>query len=745
MGSASGKVDSQPPQVSLSGASSFCPGCGESLNVTLNVSDATSGVSSWSLTLDGAPLTSGSSSTNQTVPVPSAGLSAGSHTLTLSASDIAGNVNSTNLTFTLLLPTPTPTFTPLPTSTPLPPPTSTHVSSGGGASQEDEPGSQSGSSQPQSTPTPGPSVTPGGEETILPTEDMGEEQASIIEDTDPEQVIGAGSGGGGAPLDGDMLSTLALLGGVAGGLGAMAVYTLGKKPGDPATSPVARNYLIPQEAPNLVEVEYPYVYQWTEIKPDMLVKTYMGSKIEKVLARAGFYMNSEPYADFITKTYPKNGSAAGEKEGTITKMVPYIAYEQIWIPPIYKGIVKDIYEYRPMEIIHEEMRWREITVDAGNIPSELVKEFFKQMDPHLEFWEMEQKFQDFKETLSRLSLVIHEDNTKIVEQYLSDGIEMMVCINSSAYFYPNQTAIDAGNSGGRTIPRDALVTWTGNSYQAESGNTYLEVKWNDHGKEKVGWVNAEFLILCPDDTLSEQVGKIEDSADKRAGDGYAAQYISTTLDINGEKVQIEGVGDPYFQNLCGLWAVAYIGGKTITDVITALFLREKACGNIQYVGEKRVPVPDHPEQPSMKVSIYRVAEGTLLYPAFHNMATGYTAIQAMAEIVYDVRTALVNEVLRVDGEFQFLPGLIREQLAQGKRLVMGVAVVSQVGSIDLSTSGSHGDHFVAVTDVFFDNDQWMVRWYDPWIDGMKQASFDDFSKAAYRFSGGGSYCGFFAD
>lgn len=46
MGSASGRVDSQPPQVDLNGAASFCPECGESLNVTVSVTDATSGVTS---------------------------------------------------------------------------------------------------------------------------------------------------------------------------------------------------------------------------------------------------------------------------------------------------------------------------------------------------------------------------------------------------------------------------------------------------------------------------------------------------------------------------------------------------------------------------------------------------------------------------------------------------------------------------------------------------------------------------
>ncbi|MBI4731120.1 MAG: hypothetical protein HY781_03140 [Chloroflexi bacterium] len=134
MGASCGKLDSQPPQVGLSGASSVCPDCGESLSVSLNISDATSGAASWTLTLDGAALSSGSGSTSQTVPVPTAGLSAGSHALTLSASDIAGNVNAATLTFSLLLPTPT--LTPVPSSTPVP------------AQPGNPPADQSGSSNP---------------------------------------------------------------------------------------------------------------------------------------------------------------------------------------------------------------------------------------------------------------------------------------------------------------------------------------------------------------------------------------------------------------------------------------------------------------------------------------------------------------------------------------------------------------------------------------------------------------------
>jgi hypothetical protein len=61
---------------------------------------------------------------------------------------------------------------------------------------------------------------------------------------------------------------------------------------------------------------------------------------------------------------------------------------------------------------------------------------------------------------------------------------------------------------------------------------------------------------------------------------------------------------------------------------------------------------------------------------------------------------------------------------------------------DLNPRGG-GSHFVAVTDVYLENDQWMVRYYDSWVDGLKQTLFEDFTRAAYAFSGGGSYDGFF--
>ncbi|MEW6093915.1 MAG: LysM peptidoglycan-binding domain-containing protein [Chloroflexota bacterium] len=162
MGSASGKLDSQPPQVSLSGPASFCPGCGESLSVNLTASDAASGVSSWSLALDGAPLTGGSGSTSQTVPVPSAGLTAGLHSLTLSAADIAGNVNTANLPFTLLLPTPTSTFTPVPSATPVP--------TQPGNPPAGQPTSQSGSSSPLVQETPARTIVPATEADTLGVE-----------------------------------------------------------------------------------------------------------------------------------------------------------------------------------------------------------------------------------------------------------------------------------------------------------------------------------------------------------------------------------------------------------------------------------------------------------------------------------------------------------------------------------------------------------------------------------------------
>jgi hypothetical protein len=44
MGTASGKRDSQPPQLGLEAGGDFCPACGESAGITVSVTDTASGV-----------------------------------------------------------------------------------------------------------------------------------------------------------------------------------------------------------------------------------------------------------------------------------------------------------------------------------------------------------------------------------------------------------------------------------------------------------------------------------------------------------------------------------------------------------------------------------------------------------------------------------------------------------------------------------------------------------------------------
>ncbi|MDI6769569.1 MAG: hypothetical protein QMD04_07840, partial [Anaerolineales bacterium] len=105
-------VDAQPPQVGLTGNSVFCPACGESLAIAWSAQDNTSGISSWSLSSGGAILVSGSDAASAVFNWDGGGFPAGVHTLTLHASDRAGNSAEANLDVTLLAPTPTPTPVP---------------------------------------------------------------------------------------------------------------------------------------------------------------------------------------------------------------------------------------------------------------------------------------------------------------------------------------------------------------------------------------------------------------------------------------------------------------------------------------------------------------------------------------------------------------------------------------------------------------------------------------------------------
>jgi uncharacterized protein YcfJ len=116
-------VDTTAPQVSLSGNNTFCPACGEKLTFAIAARDSLSGIAEWMLDVDGTVIQTGAS--DQSIVWDGGNLSAGNHTLTLRAKDMAGNTSETSLTVTLLSPTPTATAT----SVPLPTATSTSSSS----------------------------------------------------------------------------------------------------------------------------------------------------------------------------------------------------------------------------------------------------------------------------------------------------------------------------------------------------------------------------------------------------------------------------------------------------------------------------------------------------------------------------------------------------------------------------------------------------------------------------------------
>lgn len=102
------KVDSQPPEINLSAAASFCPGCGQALDVELSVEDSGSGIVEWTLTASGALVASGNGPASQALDWDGSGLGGGSHTLTLEARDAAGNAVATSDSFELIQPTPHP-------------------------------------------------------------------------------------------------------------------------------------------------------------------------------------------------------------------------------------------------------------------------------------------------------------------------------------------------------------------------------------------------------------------------------------------------------------------------------------------------------------------------------------------------------------------------------------------------------------------------------------------------------------
>jgi hypothetical protein len=105
-------VDTVSPTVDLDAIPSFCPGCGEILDITVVVQDGGSGIVDWAITADGSNVAGGGSATSGSVSWDGGGLGGGTHTLTLAARDAAGNSSSAEFTVGLILPTPAPTRVP---------------------------------------------------------------------------------------------------------------------------------------------------------------------------------------------------------------------------------------------------------------------------------------------------------------------------------------------------------------------------------------------------------------------------------------------------------------------------------------------------------------------------------------------------------------------------------------------------------------------------------------------------------
>src|SRR3990170_1567181 len=100
------RVDTQPPTIGLSADGSFCPGCGQTLEVTIDVQDSLSGVAEWILSADGAQIANGAAPASQTLAWNGSGLPGGAHTLLLVARDAAGNEQETSQPLSLVVPAP---------------------------------------------------------------------------------------------------------------------------------------------------------------------------------------------------------------------------------------------------------------------------------------------------------------------------------------------------------------------------------------------------------------------------------------------------------------------------------------------------------------------------------------------------------------------------------------------------------------------------------------------------------------
>ncbi len=141
----------------------------------------------------------------------------------------------------------------------------------------------------------------------------------------------------------------------------------------------------------------------------------------------------------------------------VTLRVPYLRYgvdEWVWLDEV-KHWVPERVEMRPYQMEREEYSWKAIEIDAGNLPPEAAKEFFRQMDPHLEFWQMEQKFKAFRNGFFALPVQLSQE---IVEEivtcylHLVDGYQIDNTILSDGF---GKGAWKNPEWDGRKLPKDA--------------------------------------------------------------------------------------------------------------------------------------------------------------------------------------------------------------------------------------------------------------------------------------------------
>ena len=88
----------------MSGGSTFCPRCGDILALSYDAQDALSGISQWTLSAGGAVIASNTAAETGVVDWDGSGLGGGTHTLTLSVRDAAGNTAETSIIITLNTP-----------------------------------------------------------------------------------------------------------------------------------------------------------------------------------------------------------------------------------------------------------------------------------------------------------------------------------------------------------------------------------------------------------------------------------------------------------------------------------------------------------------------------------------------------------------------------------------------------------------------------------------------------------------